>query len=113
MGGKCYPGPGHGVAAEFAVVVDETGKVGVGTATPSAPLHVIREEDAMVMAENTLATKAARVSRVGRGQADFKFFDTGNMTIRGAYTENSSRASKRDIEEVDTKAVLAIASGKA
>ncbi len=122
-----------------SLVVDETGKVGVGTATPSSPLHVVREEDAMLMVENTSATRAARVmfklknkgkvrfsmingnrawdfsnagrnfqiSRVGTGEADFKFFDTGNMTIRGALTENSSRASKREIEQVDSRKVLA------
>jgi hypothetical protein len=122
-----------------SLVVDETGKVGVGTATPSAPLHVIREEDAMLMVENTSTTKATRmmfklknngkvrfsmtngnrtwdfsnaggnfqISRVGTGVAEFKFFETGDMEMLGALTQNSSRASKRDIEEVDTHAVLA------
>lgn len=122
-----------------SLVVDETGKVGVGTATPATPLHVVRDEDALLMVENTSETSASRVmfklknkgkvrfsmingtkswtfdnagsnfqiSRVGTGEAEFRFFETGDMTILGALTENSSRGSKREIEQVDTQEVLA------
>ncbi len=136
---------GMGVAEAFdmasppdSLVVDLTGNIGVGTAAPNAPLHVVSEEDAMVKVENTSATSAQRVmfklinngrvrfsmvngdykwtfnnngtdftiSFVGSGLSEFKVDQTGNLTILGALTENSSRASKRDIAKVDAKEVL-------
>jgi hypothetical protein len=120
-------------------VVADNNNVGIGTRAPNAPLHVVRDEGAMLLVENTSDTSAPRVmfalknkgkvrfsmtngrrtwdfsnagrnfqiSRVGTGVAEFRFFETGDMDIVGTLTQNSSRASKQDIEAVNAQEVLA------
>ncbi|MFC1665057.1 tail fiber domain-containing protein [Pseudomonadota bacterium] len=41
--------------------MDETGYVGVGTATPTTPLHVVRDDDASLTVENTTETSLRRL----------------------------------------------------
>lgn len=58
--GSLLAAPGSALAQD-AMFVDPTGNVGVGTNTPSAPLHVTKPTDAEVRVENTSTTTAERV----------------------------------------------------
>ena len=46
------------------------------------------------------------VTLAGTGVQELKLDESGNVTIQGALTQGSSRASKKDIETVDANGVL-------
>lgn len=47
-----------------------------------------------------------KISYDGTGEVEAKFFQNGNLNIKGALTQNSDRNDKQDIVEVDSQDVL-------
>ena len=70
-----------------SLVVDDTGKVGIGTATPTNVLH-IQNENALVRIENTSAVKESRdiIRLENKGAVNFKLRDTFLGGIQGEWT---------------------------
>ncbi|HSF20326.1 MAG TPA: tail fiber domain-containing protein [Vicinamibacteria bacterium] len=123
------------VIVGFATAVAQTGvlfvtdnKVGIGTSTPQAPLHIQQQvgepnirletvDNAGVRFEMQNANGewefiagpqgAFNFNRVGHAGNEFVFSTIGNLVIQGTLTQGSSRTIKKDFEKVSGQDVLA------
>lgn len=113
----------------------EGDNVGIGTATPAIPLHILRSTGADTTEfrlennggnrfdfVNTLPTHGGWWQFINssnpngadlvireitkNGLEEFRMTETGNITISGSLFHNSSREAKLDIEPIDARSVL-------
>lgn len=70
-------GPVYGQSSNWAFFVDDTGDVGVGTNSPSAQLHVLGDDGAKFLVENTGAALGTKImfNLVNSGGIRFDMFD--------------------------------------
>jgi hypothetical protein len=117
-------------AQEFALFVDDSSNVGVGTSDPATKLHVVGDSGAsteeLLQLQSTAAPQQVflnsstgaqwffamtgddsfKVSFAGTGKVEARFQQNGNLQIAGALIQNSDRNSKKNISEIDGKDVL-------
>lgn len=123
--------PNIGVLAEAPTAMIAVGKVAVGTTAhdPAAPLHVQQsgstdpvelclQLESSVPPQQVFKTghdewffamtsdKQFKISKNGTGGVEAKFFDNGNLTLRGTLTETSDVNVKHDIQTIDPQHIL-------
>lgn len=123
------------MAAAQGTLFVEGDNVGIGTATPATPLHVVRStgvDTTEFRLENNggnrfdfVNTKAAGGGHwqfintsnpngadlvireiTKNGLEEFRMTEAGNITISGSLFQNSSRATKLNIEPIDSRSIL-------
>ncbi len=118
------------VFAQSGVLFVEGDNVGIGTSTPTRPLHLVRADPAigtMLLIENTGAARITfnnqsapsqwsfgqenndrfAVNRAGSGTQEFAIAPNGDVLVSGAVVHSSSRTKKEGFQLLDPEGILA------